>query len=512
MTLQEETQQRLPMPHGSIISEADAWARAAEASSSSRWAAPLLGDGGGGAEGEEEDDGQPPSQPQPFVSDGLTVTFFRQTHHEGARRSQQQRAGGWSEGLKRHPGREHSGRFGRWGTEEAREQWSCCLWEEADAPSSCGGGGGEQHRNGGDFDADPRPSCSGDNSGGGPGGRRRRAGGGVAGGCEVVPPHPDPGGMTTADDVRLVWRGSEHDFSGDGDGSRSGSGRGAPRVRHEAWGADGGGKGTGDSGDDRELWRPILATRMSGGGGGAAWSLIGHGRRPQTANARMVGRRPVATTATATAADRGINGSAPEPKHSSSVIGSGGGGGERGGGCSPAPLGAVRSSGGDGCRRRPGSAPSPTTHASRQRQHHRRHHPHNNNHAVKGPSPLMNLRSARTKAGWQRQRPTPVGTTTRGLLRSSLRTTHRGNNRGGGGGGTQCDLARKNSGGGVDGRRQQRTRVCGEPSLRSRSLTSLNAAGSTYSVYSKGEGRGAGATAAAAPTLRSDRGRGAPRA
>ncbi|CAM9556971.1 unnamed protein product [Hapterophycus canaliculatus] len=481
------------MPHGSIISEADAWAKAA-AASTSRTANPLP-DEGGEAEGDEgEEEGQP-SPPPPFVSDGLTVSFSPRTRHEGPRASQRlyHRAGDWSEGLTRPSGKEHPGRFGRWGPDTAREQWSCCLWEEADTPSGGGGGDGGGETGGG-------------NQGGGPEGRRR--GGGVAGGCEVVRPHPDPGGTTTADDVHLVWRRSERDVRGDGVEDGRNNGNSIPRIRHEAWGADRGGQGTGDR-EDRELWRPMLARRISGAGagGGAAWSLIGHSRRPQTANARMIGRRPVAPTASATPAGKAIDGIAPGPKQNSSLIGSGGAGGIHGGGgggCSPASLGALRSSGSSGFRRRPGSAPPPATDANRQRQHqhHHRRHPHKNR-ALNGPSPIMNLRSARAKAGWQRQRPTPVGTSARGLLRSGFRTNRNNRN------GIQCDLAGNTFEGGVsvDGRGQQRSRSCRESSLRSRSLTSLNAVGSSYSVYSKGEGRRVGAAAAAATTvLPSDRG------
>ncbi|CAM9551879.1 unnamed protein product, partial [Pylaiella littoralis] len=482
---QEETQRRLPMPHGSIISEASAWAAAA--------AAP--------AETLPDDEEEPPPPPPPFVSDGLAVRFFprgrgqqRYNNRTNCYGNNGPHAAGGAESgqeTKTRPSREHSGRFERWGP-EAREQWSCCLWEEGNELRTEGGGGIDSNGgNGGGID-----SSSADINdpavyrGGGKSGRGWQRGRGVAGGCETVPLRPGPGGMTTADDVRLVWGGS--------------------RVRQEAWGAggDGGGSGGGGgSGDDRELWRPMLATKMSGGGGGgggAAWSLIRHRRRPQTANARMVGRRTATTTAevtagattTPTASGRTNDDIAPFSKEQNKTAagaglrGCGGGGNSR-----PRGVGHGNNSGSSsnstGIRRsglcgstRPGSAPPSVANSNCHR--HNRYHYHNNNKTVKKTSSLMSLRSARARAGWQRKRPPPPaggGNNSSGVRAGdpfSDSNSHSNNRvlRGGvaEGGGKRASWAARQ--------------------LQSRSLMSLSAGGSTYTVYSKGEERGAGKAAA----------------
>ena len=423
------------MPHGSIISEAEAWAAAAA---------------GAFSDGEDQ-----PPQPPPFVSDGLTVSFFRGDTDKPRRGRQQHEAGDpLSGGGLGRPSKEHSGNFGRWGP-EAREQWSCCLWDEKEAPKSGDDGDvfGTAITNGGGG-ATARSSC--------------RSRSGAANGCEAVPPRPGPGGMTTADDVHLVWGGSQYNNASTGSSEK-------PKVRHDAWGT-GNGEGDGEGADNRELWKPMLASRVRGGdscGGGAAWSLIRQRRRPQTANARMVGRRTAAITATG---GSGGNDEIPpgQDKTASGFSGVGGGGGSSGGG-----------SGGGNSRHdivsnsfrrrlpgssRPGSAPPPGTRTNRYPN--RIHH-----NPVKRQSSLMSLRSARARAGWQRKRPLPGGS---GNGSGSRRSPPTGGanvaisgGRGGGGGG-----------GGVVG-----------AAWHSRSLLSLNGGGgSTYSVYSKGEGRAAAVT------------------
>ncbi|CAB1108551.1 unnamed protein product [Ectocarpus sp. CCAP 1310/34] len=429
---QEETQQKLPMPHGSIISEADAWAKAAEV------AAAALSD--------EDEEPLPP-----YVPDGLTVSFStnggrrRRTLHD-----EESAITGGGQTSKR-PSQEHPGRFGRWGT-EARERWSCCLCGDDSAA-----GGGDDDGNGG---------------------RRGIVRGrvGVVGGCEAVPPRLGPGGMTAADDVRLVWgRG------GDGGGGVCGSSgsAGAGGTRREAWGAARGGD------DGRELWRPMLATSVSGGSGGAAWSLIRQHRRPQTANARLMGRKAAAAAAaaptTATEASRGGIKYAPQARNKA----------QRAGGV--ACGGGAAASVGRECHRkrdvvyggkhndtnrggrprssaRPGSAPPAGTTPGRN---------HNNKqHAVKNTSSsLTALRSARARAGWQRKGPTPVS---RGGI------TRFGDN-----------YAFRNSSSSSGNNHYHCSRGATARGIADRSMFSLNAGGSVYSVYSKGGGREAAPVVAA---------------
>ncbi|CAN0223680.1 unnamed protein product, partial [Ectocarpus fasciculatus] len=426
---QEETEQKLPMPHGSIISEADAWAKAAAV------AAAALSD---------EDEEPPP----PYVPDGLTVSFSANGGRRRRRKMHDEEsaiAGGGA--LSKRPSQEHSGRFGRWGT-EVREQWSCCLCGDGGGGGGGGGGGRE------------------DGDSGGP----RRIRGGVAGGCEAVPPRLGPGGMTAADDVRLVWGSGSQRSNGSGGGGGGGvcgcGSAGAGRVRREAWGAGQGGGGGGGDDDGRELWRPMLATSVSGGGGGAAWSLIRH-RRPQTANARLVGRKAAAAAAPAAEASRGGISTAPQARNKARRAG--------GVACGGAAAAAVRREchrkcdvvyGGkynDSNRRgrphssaRPGSAPPAGTTPGRNYN--------NKQHAVKNTSSsLTALRSARARAGWQRKGPTPV---------SRGGTTRFGNN-------NYC--SRDVTAGGI----------------ADRSMLSLNAGGSVYSVYSKGGAREAAPAVAA---------------
>ncbi|CAN0115723.1 unnamed protein product [Ectocarpus sp. 4 AP-2014] len=424
---QEETQQKLPMPHGSIISEADAWTKAAEV------AAATLSD----------KDEEPPPQ---YVPDGLTVSFStnggrrRRTLHD----EESPIFGGGP--TSKRPSQEHPGRFGRWGT-EAREQWSCCLCGD-----DSGGGGG------GDADGD--------------GVRRGRIRGrvGVAGGCEAVPPRLGPGGMTTADDIRLVW-GSGGGGGGGGGGVCGSSGSaGAARIRREAWGMAQGGD------DGRELWRPMLATSMRGGGG-AAWSLIRHHRRPQTANARLAGRK-AAAAAPATAADAsrgGIISNAPQARNKARRLGgvACGGGRECHRECDVVYGGKHNDNNTRGRPRsfaRPGSAPPAGTTPVRNHS--------NKQHAVKNTSSsLTALRSARARAGWQRKGPTPVS---RGGI------TRFGNN-----------YAFRNSSSSSGNNRYYCSRDATAGGIADRSMFSLNAGGSVYSVYSKGGGREAAPVVAA---------------
>lgn len=407
---QEETQLKLPMPHGSIISEADAWAAAAAAGA------------GEGAALSDEEEGQPPPTPPPlYVSDGLTVSFSANGNDtRGADPCEQRRRS-----------KEHSGRFGRWGL-EVREQWSCCLWDEAGAWEDSGGD------DAGYLGADSIPADGG--GGGGGGGRRsRRRRSGAAGGCEAVPPRPDPGGMTTADDVHLVWGPSQRNSGGAGNGSVN-TGVDGSTTRLEAWGASGGGF------EERELWRPILASKISGCTGGAAWSLIRHrGRRPRTANARLAGR---GAPATATAPSGGGSNGAKAPSEKGVITA-----GLRNGG-SGVVAGAVRNRG-DGSQRRPlgssrpGSAP-PTWTGKASR--HNQLHPQNR---VNRHSSLASLRRARARAGWQRTCPPPAS--------------------GGGGGGSGAAFRRDPPG--------------SSGALRPKSAVGLSKSWSTYSVYSKGDGR-----------------------
>lgn len=419
------------MPHGSIISEADAWAKAAEV------AAAALSD---------EDEEPPP----PYVADGLTVSFSTNGDRRCRTLHDEESAISGGGPTSKRPSQEHPGRFGRWGT-EAREQWSCCLCGDA----SGGGGGGDED---------------------GDGGRRGRIRGrvGVAGGCEAVPPRLGPGGMTAADDVRLVW-GSGGGGGGGGVCGSSGS-AGAGRIRCEAW-------RTAQGGDDgRELWRPMLATSVSGGGG-AAWSLIRHHRRPQTANARLAGRKAAAAapTTAAEASRGGIISNAPQARNKARRAG--------GVACGGGAAAAVRREchrkcdvvyGGkhnDNNRRgrprssaRPGSAPPAGTTPGRN---------HNNKqHAVKNTSSsLTALRSARARAGWQRKGPTPVS---RGGI------TRFGNN-----------YAFRNSSSSSGNNHYYCSRDVTAGGVADRSMFSLNAGGSVYSVYSKGGGREAAPMVAA---------------
>eukprot|EP00903_Cladosiphon_okamuranus_P009009 g8618.t1 len=409
---QEEAEVRLPMPHGSIISEAEAWAAAAAAALSDR-----------------EDDSRSP-RPPPFAPDGLTVSFARPR----CERERLQYETGYplsGKGLKR-ASKEHSGNFGRWGP-DAREQWSCCLWEEkeGEAPTNTDG----NNTRGG---SNTRSS------------RRRRSG--VANGCDAVQPHPSPGGMTTADDVHLVWGGSQcnnlHNASITTSIENS-------KVRNEAWGT-----GSGEGGDDRALWKPMLASRIRGSGGaggsagGAAWSLIRQRPRPQTANARMGGRRTAAAAVTACSGGS-KNDEIPSEKDKKAAAGFG--------------VTARRDVVGNSSRRRlandpsrPGSAPPPG-----KRTNHAHQAP------VKRQSSLVSRRSARTRAGWQRKCPLPVGSgndNSNGLRRNPPAGSS-GNNAMSGGG-----------------------RGVASGAWHSRSLLSLNGVGSTYTVYSKGEERAAAVT------------------
>lgn len=404
------------MPHGSIISEADAWAAAA---------AEALSDG-------EEQSPRPP----PYASDGLTVSFFPDTDKPRRERRRYETSDPLSgKGLKR-PSKQHSGNFGRWGP-EVREQWSCCLWDEKGNPRSSDDGEFGTNTNGG--------GSTGISS-------RRR--GGTADGCEAVPHTPGPGGMTTADDVNLVWGGSRYNNTSS-DSSEN------PKARHEAW-------GTGEGADDRELWKPLLASRIRGGdGGGAAWSLIRQRRRPQTANARMV---------SATVANSG-NGKIPVEKGKTTAAFGGGSGGGSGG----ARHDSVSNS--NFQRRlhhgssRPGSAPLPGKRASR-------HPGHKHHDSVKRQSSLMSLRSARATAGWQRKRPVPIGSGNGKGFRTAPRTNRPASS----GGSTAISGG---AGGSVPGGVWQ-----------SRSPLSLNGGGSTYSVYSKGGGRVAAVTPVGDATMR----------
>ncbi|CAM9881487.1 unnamed protein product, partial [Ectocarpus sp. 12 AP-2014] len=423
---QEEIQQKLPMPHGSVISEAEAWAKAAEV------AAAALSD---------EDEDPPP----PYVPDGRTVSFS--TNGGRRRRTLHDEESAISGGgpTSKRPSQEHPGRFGRWGT-EAREQWSCCLCGD----DSGGGGGGDED---------------------GDGGRRGRIRGrvGVAGGCEAVPPRLGPGGMTAADDVRLVWGSGGGGGGGGGGvcGSNSGSAD-TGRIRREAW-------GTAQGGDDgRELWRPMLATSVSGGGG-AAWSLIRHHRRPQTANARLAGRKAAATapTTVAEASRGGIISNAPQ---ATNKVRRAGGVACGGGGAAAAVRGECHRKRdvvygrkhNDNNRRgrprsseRPGSAPPAGTTPERNHK--------NKQHAVKNTSSsLTALRSARARAGWQRKGPTPVS---RGGI------TRFGNN-----------YAFRNGSSSSGNNHFYCSRDATAGGIADRSMFSLNTGGSVYSVYSKGGG------------------------
>lgn len=87
----------------------------------------------------------------------------------------------WAEDCHHRPDlplKVHSGRFGRWGT-EPRNAWSCCLWEK-EHDTSCGAGTGRESNS--------------------------RNGERIRGGCERARPPLKPGGMTAADNVRLLWR------------------------------------------------------------------------------------------------------------------------------------------------------------------------------------------------------------------------------------------------------------------------------------------------------------------
>eukprot|EP00752_Nemacystus_decipiens_P011408 g10132.t1 len=435
---QEEFQVRIPMPHGSIISEAEAWAAAAEA-------------GGGALLGGEDQSPHPP----PFVSDGLTVSFFRGAGDKPRRERRRRYEASVplsGRGLGR-PSKEHSGNFGRWGP-EAREQWSCCLWDEKEGPPRSQQGGGE-------FGA---AEING-------GGNTRSSS--AANGCEAVPQRPGPGGMTAADDVHLIWGGSQHCSHAGTAGSNE-----KRKVRHEAWGAGSGAiEGEGEDADGRELWKPMLASRIRGGedcAGGAAWSLIRQRRRPQTANARMVGTRTATATGTA-ATGRVVDDEIP-PEKGKTAAGFAGVGVDAGVGRRVGAGGGVaarHSTGSNSIRRRPqgsarpGSAPPPGTRMNRY-PNHAHHSP------GKRQSSLMSLRSARARAGWQRKRPLPVGSGN-GNGNNGLRRSTPG---GGGGGGGNIATA-----GGV-----------AAGAWHSRSLLSVNGGGSTYSVYSKGEGRPASVT------------------
>lgn len=128
--------------------------------------------------------------------------------------------------------REHPGKFGRWGT-EMEEQWSCCLREKEEKMNE--NNSGKMHR-------------------------------GMAGGCEVVPPRSTPSGMTTADDVHLVWRRpSERTHVS------------SASDPFEAWGG-------GNNTNDRRQRAPktTVDVGINKRCAGAAWNLIR--RRPHTAH------------------------------------------------------------------------------------------------------------------------------------------------------------------------------------------------------------------------------------
>lgn len=214
------------------------------------------------------------SEGEPFAPDGLTVVFANNRRRCGGERGKRYEAEGWVGGGKdsksgahnrapawqssscfnrqarcgnqyNTPGywgessvapdsaiaREHPGKFGRWGT-EVQEQWSCCLREKEENMDE---NSGKKYR-------------------------------GMAGGCEVVPPRSTPSGMTTADDVHLVWRRpSERAYF-----------RGASDP-FEAWGG-------GNNTDDKKQWtpKPTVGVGINKRCAGAAWNLIR--RRPHTAH------------------------------------------------------------------------------------------------------------------------------------------------------------------------------------------------------------------------------------
>lgn len=215
------------------------------------------------------------SEGEPFVPDGLTVVFAKNRKSCGWERGKRHEAAGWvgggsnsksgahnrapgwqspsclnrqarcngqyntREGYWGHPSvatdsanaRNHLGKFGRWGS-EVQEQWSCCLWAKKEKTN---GSSGRMYR-------------------------------GVAGGCDEVPPRSTPGGMTTANDVHLVWRQP----------SECACCKGASDP-FEAWG---GGNNIGD----RRQWTPKSTVGVDNNKrcAGSAWSLIRS--RPQTAH------------------------------------------------------------------------------------------------------------------------------------------------------------------------------------------------------------------------------------
>lgn len=234
----------------------------------------------------------------------------------------------------------HSGRFGRWGA-DVHEQWSCCLWESqtltgtSGDPGSRGGAGG---RRGGDGSTGDR-----------------------AEGCERVRQRGSPGGMTTADDVRLKWR--RHQTNPDGFGSISGGGV------VEAWGErDLARAGIASS---RDPWKPrISGSGFAGRSAGAAWSLVR--ARPKTAHAKT--KTAAFFSAPPHAAHPGRGGGGSRRADSRGIMG-------RDSGERSRPL--VGSS-------RPGSAPPRVA--------------NDDHHQLKQVSSLSVLRNTRSKAGWQRLR------------------------------------------------------------------------------------------------------------
>lgn len=216
--------------------------------------------------------------------------------------------------------REHPGRFGRWGS-EPREQWSCCLWEK-ETPSPWSSSLSVV----GDAAPNIKVSANGcsrfGSSGGVCVGGSTRDVRSISAGCENVKPRCGPGGMTTADDVRLAWgprqpqqqapppsrvdigwkhcQGQATMCSALADGGRKeandsgpaadiGNNNGDDAVRDvQAWeDTKALVRAEGTTDQDRRYWKPVIEPeRGNRRSAGAAWSLV---RRPQTAKARLTG-------------------------------------------------------------------------------------------------------------------------------------------------------------------------------------------------------------------------------